>query len=364
MLLKRIHLQNFRNIKLAALDLEGKSQYFLGVNGQGKTNLLEAISLLTALRSFRTQEFKTLIQSGTSQAQLLFEIEHPHEGDMEILLKLKTQEKELYLNENKISKFSEFIGTVPIVVLSSEDMQLLRGAPALRRRFLDLTLSAMDPEYFQDLRRYHRGLLERNALLRQMASKSLLEIYNSLLAPLAFNIYQKRVKNIDLLRLFLTESYSAMVQENEEPDMIYRPDCLLNSKEDFLDVLAKGYERDVLFKSTQNGPHRDDIEFKLKTKGARHYASEGQQRGLVIALRLAQIKYFHKHSNLKPIILADDVLGQLDPLRSNAFWKTVDQDFQVIATGTKMPYEGSARDWQIWNVVNGSFSSLSKSEFR
>ncbi len=355
MLLRRIHLQNFRNIKFAALNFEAHSQFFLGPNGQGKTNLLEAISLLTALRSFRTQDIKTLIQHGTSETQLFFGIDHPIEGDMEILLKLKSQEKELFVNDNKINKFSEFIGKIPIVVLSSEDMQLLRGAPALRRKFLDLTLSAMDGDYFNDLRRYHRALLERNALLRQMASKSMIELYNPILAPLAFNIYQKRSKNIELLRLYLTESYSSLVQEVEEPEIIYRPDCILHSKDDFLEILSKGFDRDASFKSTQNGPQRDDLEFKLKSKGARQYGSEGQQRGLVIALRLAQIRYFNEYSGLKPIILADDILGQLDPLRSNAFWKTLDPSFQVIATGTTLPDKTSDRDWQIYNVSNGNF---------
>ena len=108
-----------------------------------------------------------------------------------------------------------------------------------------------------------------------------------------------------------------------------------------------------------SGPHRDDLEFKLKSKGARYYASEGQQRGLVIALRLAQARYFNECSGLKPIILADDVLGQLDPVRSSAFWKTLDNSFQIIATGTNLPSETSGREWQIWKVAHGTFSSLS-----
>lgn len=356
MLLKRIHLQNFRNIKFAALTLDGRSQFLLGSNAQGKTNLLEGISLLTALRSFRTQEVKNLIQHGTSEAQIFCGIDHPREGDMEVLLKLKPQQKELYVNDNKISKFSDFIGEIPIVVLSSEDMQLLRGAPALRRRFLDLTISAMDPAYFDDLRRYHRGLLERNALFRQNgAPKAMIEAYNALLAPLAFNIYQKRLKSIEILRSLLIQSYAAMVQENEEPEIIYRPDCVLSSNNDFLKILSEGLERDRLFKSTQNGPHRDDLEFRLKSKIARQYGSEGQQRGLVVALRLAQVRYFNECSGLQPIILADDMLGQLDPIRSNAFWKTIDRNFQIIATGTTLPSETSARDWQVFNVLSGSF---------
>lgn len=356
MLIKRIHLQNFRNIKLAGLQLNGKSQFLLGCNAQGKTNFLEAMSLLTALRSFRTQEVKNLIQQGATEAQVFYEIEHTREGNMQILLKLKSEKKELYINENKIVKFIDFIGEIPVVVLSSEDIQLLRGAPALRRRFFDLMISAMDRSYCEDLRRYHRGLLERNALLRQSrVSQSMVEVYNTLLAPLAFNIYQKRFKSIEILRSLLIESYASMVQEDEEPEIAYRPNCILSSSNDFLNILSENFERDCLFKATQNGPHRDDLEFKLKSKVALRYGSEGQQRGLVVALRLAQVRYFNECSGLKPILLADDVLGQLDPIRSKAFWKTLDPDFQVIATGTTLPSDDSAREWQIFNVTNGSF---------
>lgn len=355
MLLKRIHLQNFRNIKFASLSLN-RSQFFLGQNAQGKTNLIEAISLLTALRSFRTQDFRGLIQHGTSEAQILYFIEHPKEGEMQLLLKLSPQQKELYVNEVKINRLSDFMGTVPVVVLSSEDMQFLRGSPGLRRRFLDLTLSAMNLEYFDDLRRYHRAIQERNALLRQYpVSQPMIETYNAILAPLGFRIYQKRLKELVILQSFLTNAYNSMVMELEGPELIYKPDCVLSSSNDFLEILNHSFERDSLFKSTQRGPHRDDLEFRVKSKLARQYASEGQQRGLVVALRLAQVNYFKHCSNLNSIILVDDVLAQLDPTRSKAFWNTVDTNFQVIATGTILPSENSSRDWQVFNVSNGSF---------
>lgn len=356
MLLKRIHLQNFRNIKFATLSLSSKSQFFLGQNAQGKTNLIEAISLLTALRSFRAQDIRGLIQHGASEAQILYFIEHPKEGEMQLLLKLTAQQKELYVNEVKINRLSDFMGTVPVVVLSSEDMQFLRGAPGLRRRFLDLTLAAMDLEYFDDLRRYHRAIQERNALLRQYpVSSSLVQAYNTVLAPLGFRIYQKRVKGLAILQSFLTTAYDAMVKELEEPELIYKPDCILSSSDDFLEILNQGFERDRLFKSTQRGPHRDDLEFRVKSKLARQYASEGQQRGLVVALRLAQAEYFKHCSGLNPIVLVDDVLAQLDPNRSKAFWSAIDQSFQVIVTGTVLPSENRSRDWQVFNVSDGSF---------
>ncbi len=363
MLLKQINLQNFRNIKFASLSLSSKSQFFLGQNAQGKTNLIEAISLLTALRSFRTQDIRGLIQHGTSEAQIFYIIDHPKEGEMRLLLRLTTQQKELYVNNVKINRLSDFMGTVPVVVLSSEDMQFLRGMPGLRRRFLDLTLAAMDPEYFNDLRRYHRAIQERNALLRQHpVSQSMIETYNAILAPLGFRIHQKRVKELSILQLFLTEAYNSMVQELEEPELIYKPDCILSSEKDFLEIFCQNFERDRLFKSTQRGPHRDDLEFKVASKTARQYASEGQQRGLVVALRLAQIQYFKHYSGLNPIILVDDVLSQLDPIRSKAFWNSVDSNLQVIGTGTVPPFESNDRDWQIFQVSAGSFNLQNSSQ--
>lgn len=356
MLLKRIHLQNFRNIEFAALSLSGKSQFFLGQNAQGKTNLVEAISLLTALRSFRTQDHRNLIRYGSSEAQILYFIEHPVEGEMQVLIKLTAQHKELLVNEIKINRLSDFMGMVPVAVLSSEDMQILRGTPGLRRRFLDLTLSTVDREYFEDLRRYYQVIQERNALLRQYpVSKSMIEAYNTVLAPLGFRIYQKRAKEFTILQSFLREIYDAMVEDPEEPEIIYKPDSILSSSAEFLEILNHGFERDCLLKSTQRGPHRDDFELKVKSKIARQYASEGQQRGLVIALRLMQVRYFKHYSGLNSIILVDDILAQLDSARSEAFWGIVDMGFQIIGTGTIPPSKNSCRDWQVFNVSNGSF---------
>lgn len=313
--------------------------------------------MLTALRSFRSQDIKNLIKQGTNEAQLLYSVDHPKEGLSEVHLKLTSQKKELFLNQTKITRFADFMGLFPTVVLSSEDLQLLRGAPGLRRRFIDLSLAAMDSSYFDDLRRYHRALLERNALLRKdSVSQDMLEAYNTILAPLAFSIYQKRLDFLNELNSLLTESYNAISKQNEDPQLTYKPDCSLSSSDDFLEILHSNFKRDCLFKSTQRGPHRDDAEFKIMGKHARQFASEGQQRGLVLALRLAQVQFCRQRSGVNPILLADDVLGQLDPTRSEAFWDALDPELQVIATGTELPDAVSRRDWQVFNVFNGTFS--------
>lgn len=356
MLLKGIHLQNFRNIRLGAINFSGKSQFFVGPNAQGKTNLIEAVSLLMALRSFRTRDVRHLIQEGAIEAQVLYFIEHPREGELEVLIKIRAEEKGLYVNGVKIKRLLDFMGVVPVVVLSSEDMELLRGGPGVRRRFLDSVLAVMDRDYCEKLRRYDRAVQERNVLLRQYpVSVAMVEAYNGVLAPLGFSIYRKRVEGFGVLRDFVVRVYGEMVGGAEGVELVYRPDCELTSEEKFHEVLVREFERDRVLKSTQRGPHRDDFEFKIGSKRAIQYGSEGQQRGLVIALRLAQVEYFKHCSGLNPMILVDDVAGQLDLVRGREFWNTMGADFQVMGTGTVVPGFDTGRDWQVFDVLGGAF---------
>ena len=278
-------------------------------------------------------------------------------GKGEVHLKFTSKGKELCLNQTKVSRFSDFMGMFPTVVLCAEDMQFLRGAPSLRRRFLDLTLAAMDSGYFDCLRKYHRTLMQRNVLLRERSiCRKTLEAYDVILAALAHSLYCMRREAIGVISGFLRDSYNAISLEKEVPDLLYKPDSEIDSAEAFLELLQSNFQRDSLLKSTQRGPHRDDFEFRINEKLARLYASEGQQRTLVVALRLAQIAYFKQQSGLKPILLADDVLGQLDPKRGEAFWEALDPGLQVIATGTSLDSVLKDRDWQVFNVCSGQFS--------
>ncbi|MEM8549931.1 MAG: DNA replication and repair protein RecF, partial [Verrucomicrobiota bacterium] len=156
MKLQRLHVEDFRNIPLARLAFAGQSTFLLGNNGQGKSNLLEAAGLLTALRSFRTAESKALIRHGQSQARLYFVCERTDKQTEEVELTLTRSAKQLKVDGEKVSRLADFLGQYPTVTLAAEDIQLIRGSPALRRRFLDMTLAATSKQYFEALRRYHR----------------------------------------------------------------------------------------------------------------------------------------------------------------------------------------------------------------
>lgn len=357
MRLLRLHAENFRNIALAAVDLDADSVFLLGANGQGKSNLLEAAGLVTAVRSFRTTETRALVRHGQKQARVLFRAQHEREGDSEIVLTLASGSRRIERDGETVPRLADFIGRFPAVALSAEDIQLLRGSPGLRRRALDLTLAATDPAYFHSLSRYHRALQDRNRLLKDGAAASARRPFERPLAEEAARLVGARQAGVARLSAWLEECYATLGGEAERPALRYKADADLVDVAAFRELLERQAPRDEALGSTQRGPHRDDLAFRLKDRPAREYASDGQQRGLAVAFRLAQLRCFQAASGIAPVVLADDVLGELDPARRAGFWRAVGDDLQVIATGTEPP-AGDARQWRVIRVQEGAFTEL------
>ncbi|HWL17637.1 MAG TPA: DNA replication and repair protein RecF, partial [Opitutus sp.] len=161
MRLRKLTLRHFRNVGFATVEFAGRQQFFVGANGQGKTNLLEAAGFLTALRSFRTTDNKLLVGIGHPAAGIAADIEHERFGDSRVTIALRRDGKELWCDQTRIAKLGDYLGRFPTVVFSSQDLLLVRGAPALRRRWLDLTLASMDPGYFAALQAYAKALAAR-----------------------------------------------------------------------------------------------------------------------------------------------------------------------------------------------------------
>ena len=186
MRLRQITLRHFRNVGFAALKFSGRQQFLVGSNGQGKTNLLEAAGFLTALRSFRATDSRLLITHGQAVAAIACELEHERRGDTAVTIKLHQRGKELWCDQERVVRLADHLGQFPTVVFSAQDLQLVRGAPALRRRWLDLTLAAMDAGYLRALQTYGRALVERNALLKAgQAEAGQLFAFEQILAPAA-----------------------------------------------------------------------------------------------------------------------------------------------------------------------------------
>jgi DNA replication and repair protein RecF len=353
MRLRKISLHHFRNVGFAALELSGRQQFFVGANGQGKTNLLEAIGFLTALRSFRTTDNKVLIAHDQETAGIAAVIDHERMGETQVTIKLRADNKEVWCDQARITRLAEYVGRFPTVVFSSQDIQLVRGSPALRRRWLDLTLAAMDANYLRALQTFTRALAERNALLKTgRGADAELEAFENALAPAAAEVIALRHAGVRVLAETFQATYARLTDGSEAAAIVYQPNFADPSAEALLARLRSGRARDAQFRSTLVGPHRDDIGFSVRDAAAKDFGSEGQQRSAVLALRFAQAAWFQAKSGVRPVLLADDVLGELDPARRRRFWAAIDPASQVIATGTHLP-DAELGEWQVFDISGG-----------
>jgi DNA replication and repair protein RecF len=358
MLIRSLTLRHFRNVPAAELEFSGRRQYLVGPNGQGKSNLLEAAGCLTALRSFRTPDSRNLIMHGEAEAGIACGVERETGGALRVTVRIRADGKELWYDDARVPRLADHVGQYPTVVFSSQDLQLLRGAPALRRRWLDLTLSAMDAEYLGALQTYARALAGRNSLLRRPEAGAARELaaFERTLAPAGARIVAIRRERVAELAAALDEAYRGLCGGGEAAGLLY--ECALpgGSAEELLGLLESGRARDLQARTTLCGPHRDDLRFEIAGRDARDYGSEGQQRSAMLALRLAQASWFHGRSRVRPVLLADDVLGELDPGRRARFWAALDPASQVIATGTEPPSEALGT-WQVFRVAAGEFTA-------
>ncbi len=361
MRLRQITLRHFRNVGFATLEFSGRQHFLVGRNGQGKTNLLEAAGFLTALRSFRATENRLLIGHGQHCASLAYQIEHDKQGATKLSLTLRPDGKELWCDGERVTRLADHLGRFPTVVCSSQDLQLVRGAPAGRRRWLDLTLAAMDAGYLRALQTATRALAERNALLKSgRGTTAEFDAFEAALAPAAADLIARRAEGVRALGRALAAAYSRLT-DDEPAGLVYEPNFADASAEALQARLEAGRERDRQFRATLIGPHRDDLLFRVRHTAAKDFGSEGQQRSLVLALRLAQAAWFAERSGVRPVLLADDVLGELDPGRRARFWSAIDSSWQVIATGTHLPTTEEGRPdegmgaWQVFRVADGVF---------
>jgi DNA replication and repair protein RecF len=355
-----LRLQNFRNVEFAELPLGNARNFLLGANGQGKSNLLEALGLATALRSFRTQTLAALTRKGVKEYKLAYEIEHDTQGLTALEIHSRTGGRTVWVDGEKVTRLVDFIGRFPSVTLCSSDLILLRGSPSERRRFMDLTLSVVNRDYYTALRDFHRGIAERNRLLKNSGSAAELSAFEAEIAPHASQIASCREAGMRVLGEVLCRTYDRIAEADEGPELSFRPNVDCHDTEAYCRLLYDSRKRDQMIGATQRGPHRDDFSFSLQVGGAREYASDGQQRGLCVALRIAQASFYRQQLGLVPVLLADDVLGELDPIRRQGFWRACPEDIQVVATGTELPAEPER--WSVCEVLNGQIGRAVRHE--
>ena len=354
MFLQHLHLTQFRNIPEAHHHFTGRRIFFRGANGQGKTNLLEAIGYATLMRSFRTSDYHHLMRHGASETGLRYVFgvdagERGEEGELEIHLRPKG--RELRLDGEKVARLGEVAGRFPTVVFSSQDSQLLRGAPGLRRRWMDMALATHDPHYLSVWRDYQGALQARNALLRRGEGKdAVYGPFEHLLVRHGLALMSLRETYLKRLGTLLAEFYARLSDDREEAGLAYQPGFRVPDPGELENRLRTQRGRDRERGFTREGPHRDDWMLLLNGVSASSFASEGQQRGLVLSLGLAQRSHYAGKHQRQPILLADDILGELDPARRERFWSLLPGQGQIFATGTEVPVLPEQDTWEVMEI--------------
>jgi DNA replication and repair protein RecF len=352
--LAHLRLRDFRNYARLDVDFAPGFHLLLGDNAQGKTNILEAIYLMATLRSFRGVGGAQMIRHGAKGYFVGGNV--VGQGEAEIKMYWSARERKLALNGQPVKKLADYFGALRTVVFCTEDLQLVKGTARARRRFLDLLLAQTQPGYLPLLQRYMHTVRARNALLKHRATdEAALESFSAELVKLGNEIIRARRELVPKFSPLARLAYRRISNDAEELRIEYQPGV----KNDFAVELAQSRARERTFRATLVGPHRDDLQLLLNEKSAAQFGSEGQKRTLAIALKLAQAEYLAGLHGSPPILLIDDVMGELDVKRRSGFLPLLESarrtSGQVFMTCTEENWPRElGQDLQRWEVKSGS----------
>ncbi len=352
--LAHLRLRDFRNYARLDVDFAPGFHLLLGDNAQGKTNILEAVYLMATLRSFRGVGGAQMIRHG--QKGYFVGGNVIGQGEHEIKMYWSARERNLSLDGQPVKKLTDYLGALRTVVFCTEDLQLVKGTARARRRFMDLLLAQTQPGYLPLLQRYMHSVRARNALLKQRTTdEAALESFSAELVKLGNEIIRARRELVPKFSPLARLAYRRISNDAEELRIEYSPSV----KNDFAVELAQSRAREKTFRSTLVGPHRDDLQLLLNEKSAAQFGSEGQKRTLAIALKMAQAEFLAGIHGSPPILLIDDVMGELDVKRRSGFLPLLEQarktSGQVFMTCTDENWPSElGKDLQRWEVVRGT----------
>jgi len=362
MYLKKLSVLNFKNHSDSRLDFKPNINCFVGDNGSGKTNLLDAIHYLSFTKSFFVKQDSINVL----HEQVFMTIEGVFEKDDKTELvqcAFKTGEKKVVKrNKKKYDKLAEHIGLFPIVMVSPTDNELLLSGSDVRRKYMDSVISQFNKQYLNTLIAYNKLILQRNALLKSsdsnIANLSNLSLYDEQIAPLAHIIFEKRKLFLNKLAPIFINYYKSISNTREQVTIHY--DSQLSDK-NFLDLCQQNSEKDRLVKFTSVGVHKDDLIFQLNGHPIKRVGSQGQQKTYLLALKLAQFDFMKEVLSYKPMLLLDDVFDKLDDNRVEQLMRLVDQHHfgQIFVTDThpnrcKQIFNKINADYKLFHINNGA----------
>lgn len=350
-MLESLRLQNFRCFDQLGLKFQEKGAVFIGDNAQGKTSLLEAICVLLRLQSPRTHRLKQLVKFETPA----FGIAGGAFGAERRVDYGLTNQSGLTLRRDgeEVASTADYLSGGGLVVwMGNEDLKLVRGPGEDRRHFLDFIGMQVEPGYRRAATRYRKALKARNALLKdRRATRKSIDAYTAILVEEGAVIQQGRTRIVADLAEHAAAAQKAVSAKDESLVLDYK----WSGGENLAETLDMAFQKDLDLRQTTIGPHRDDLSLKLNGLPARDYASEGQQRTLVLALKLAQGRLLQQRSESLPLFLIDDVFGELDGTRRNALLEWIPDEAQCFITTTTLDWmTQSSREWPVFRVTEGS----------
>ena len=361
-ILEKIVISDFRNIELQELEFSPNVNCISGNNGEGKTNLLDAVHYLSMTKSAFATSDRYNFRHGTEEFSLAgtYLMENGTKSRFTMKMSMKG-EKKVRRDDKPYQKVSEHIGILPVVMVSPADVSMVSESGEERRRFVNAVLSQMDREYMSAMQQYNRLLLQRNKMLKEMhVDRTLLEVIDMRMSALSEPIFNARKRFVEDLRPIVAEYYKALSGDNEKVDIEYETEL---SGAPLDQLLAQSFEKDRIMKHTTSGIHRDDFAFTMNGHPIRRFGSQGQQKSFLVSLKFAQYEIMKRSYGFAPILLLDDVFDKLDMGRiSNLLQMVASNDFgQIFITDSNKVrmsgiVDGLTQDRAYFETVSGSFT--------
>lgn len=362
MWLDSLTIKHFRNYKDIEIDFNPELNIFLGRNAQGKTNILEAIYFLALTRSHRTRTDKNLLQFEQDSLSVVG-ILQKKSGKIPLEIDLTPKGRVTKVNHLKQAKLSDYIGHMNVVLFAPEDLQLIKGAPSVRRKFIDMELGQIKPIYLADLTNYNHVLKQRNTYLKtaQQVDDTFLAVLDEQLVDYGCRVMKHRKEFLENLQHFGREKHFEISGQLEELSIHYQSSVNfidnLELEDIFKTALKKSRSRDLFKKNTGVGPHRDDMTFLINGMDA-SFGSQGQHRSLVLSIKLAEIELMESITKEAPILLLDDVMSELDNTRQLKLLKTISQNIQTFITTTSLDHlQNLPSNLKIFQIEAGKIES-------
>lgn len=360
MQIQELKLLNFRNYDKLSISFHDHLNIIYGKNGSGKTNLVEAIYVLALTRSFKQINDKMLIKNGTNLTRIEGVLKNQFQNTYKVII--TNEGKKVKIDNNKITRISDYISKINIVLFNPNDLKMVKDTPSIRRKYLNIAISQQHIHYLKILNDYNKILKIRNAYLKKMyldgnSLETYLEVLTEKLVDIGIEIYKMRKQYLKHINQNISSIYESIVGEGKL-QIKYLSDFLDKTKDELLKMYHKTLKRDLAFGKTNIGIHHDDFLFLLDDFDLKDYGSEGQQKNAVIAWKFSEISIFKKEKKVTPILILDDLLSELDVEKIHNILSFIQSDVQTFITTTEFEKLSSLLDGQSYQKYYVSSGKL------